>query len=307
MLPTKVLVSVCICTFRRPGGLEAAISSVAAQVLPAAVHIEVVVVDNDPNGSAHATIEKVAETWPTLSIRYFNEKTPGVSYARNRCLREAQGQWVAFIDDDESAVSGWLQHLHHTATLHKADAVFGPVLPVYETEPPSWLASTGAVSRARFKTGHRIQWPDARTGNVLISQHLAAAVGSFDDRFARTGGEDSLFFAHAQNKGFLLVWCDEAVIHESVPAQRMKKSWVLQRAFHGGRTYTRLRVALGGRAQYVKWFAHAVVSIAIFTLPCIVYWLLDSPRLVVYQRKLYGAAGKMVAAFYNRGEYGKTS
>jgi succinoglycan biosynthesis protein ExoM len=300
------LLSVCICTYKRPEGLRTALASVVAQVLPASARLEVVVVDNDPLASAQSAFNQVKAANPCVQLVYANVTTPGVSFARNRCLREASGDWIAFIDDDEVAPVNWLAALLNTAQVYGAGAVFGLVQPVYETELPDWLADGGGIERPRYSTGTEISWGDARTGNVLMTRRLAAAVGKFDTRFAKTGGEDSFFFATAMHLGFRLVWCDEATVSETVPMSRMTKKWIIQRAFFGGRTFVRLHAAIDGRLAYFKWFAHGMAMLALLALPTLLTWLLRRKGWLLQVRKLAGAAGKIVAPFYGAGEYGES-
>ena len=299
-------ISVCICTFRRPEGFRAALASVLAQVLPTMTELEVVVVDNDPQGSAQAGFASCKERNPGVNLVYANEPTPGVSFARNRCLREASGDWIAFLDDDEIAPAHWLSALLTAAKNYSAGAVFGLVAPVYEMGQPDWLAFAGGIERPRFSTGTVIGWGDARTGNVLMTRRLAAAVGKFDTRFAKTGGEDSLFFATAMQLGFALVWCDEAAVRETVPQSRMTKTWIIRRAFLGGRTFVRLHAAIDGRLAYLKWFFHGVAMLLLLTVPTLVMWLFKRKGWLQQVRKLAGAFGKIVAPFYGAGEYGES-
>jgi len=298
------LLSVCICTFKRPGGLRTALASVVAQVLPSNAKFELVVVDNDPGASAQAVCAAFKTANPDIQLVYANESRAGVSFARSRCLHEASGDWIAFLDDDELAPPTWLASLLGTANTYGADAVFGLVQPIYESALPPWLVYGGGIARPRFKTGAPIGWGDARTGNVLMTRRLALAVGGFDARFARTGGEDSFFFAKAIKLGFTLVWCDEAAVSETVPTSRMTKKWIIQRAFFGGRTFVRLHAAIDGPWAYVKWSAHGLAMFALFAVPSLVMWLFQLDGWLQRVRKLAGAAGKIVAPFYSAGEYG---
>ena len=67
--------------------------------------IEVLVIDNAPSTSA--TRELVRERFPT--VRYLVEPVPGLDFARNRALRDANGSIVAFIDDDAVPAGDWVE------------------------------------------------------------------------------------------------------------------------------------------------------------------------------------------------------
>ena len=74
-------ISVVIPTFRRPESLRRAIASVLAQTgLDRSV--ELVVVDNDPDGSAALAVRGVQGVSP-VSVVYVRTVEPGVANARN--------------------------------------------------------------------------------------------------------------------------------------------------------------------------------------------------------------------------------
>ena len=295
--------SVCICTYKRPEGLRQALRSLGRMSLPAHWHLEILVVDNDAGGSAEAVVREMGQKIPACALRYVLEPTPGVSHARNRCLDSATGEAVAFIDDDEFVQPDWLIRLVDCLDRTEADAVFGPVVPCFEAPPTAWLLASGVNDRMRFPTGTELPWREARTGNVLLRRRMIDTGRRFSTEFARTGGEDSLFFATAKQQGCKLVWCDEAVVQESVPVQRMEQAWVLHRAFMGGRTYVRLQARMGHRWPYAHFALRGMASALVSALTIAVLYLRGDARHVRHLCKLYGHLGKVAARFYSRGPY----
>lgn len=301
-----MLISICICTFRRPEGLHLAVSSALRQALPDGIAVEIVIVDNDPAGSARPTFETLLSNSGGTPIAYFHEAKPGISFARNRCLTVARGQAIAFLDDDEIARPNWLLALWETMTRYDADAVFGPVLPEFAAQPPAWLSLSGAHQRPRFATGTAIAWGDSRTGNVLLSRRLVDLVGEFDLRFGQTGGEDSFFFGSAAKKGARLIWCDEAQVEEAVPEVRMQRRWLLRRAFLGGRTFTRLRAELNESTLYYATDGlRGLGTVVVHGFPAFLFWIVGLDGHFRHARKVAGGLGKMGASFIRAGDYGK--
>jgi glycosyltransferase involved in cell wall biosynthesis len=87
-------ISVVIPTYNRAAEIAAAVASVLAQTLPP--H-EVIVVDD---GSTDMTPEALA---PLMDrIRYVRKPNGGASSARNRGVLEATGDWIAFLDSDDT-------------------------------------------------------------------------------------------------------------------------------------------------------------------------------------------------------------
>lgn len=86
-------ITVVIPTYNRAGWLPATVASVLQQTRPPD---EVLIVDD---GSRDDT-EAVCRALPA-PVRYVRQENAGVSAARNRGVREANGEWIAFLDSDD--------------------------------------------------------------------------------------------------------------------------------------------------------------------------------------------------------------
>ena len=236
-----MLISVCICTFRRPQLLAGLLAALAQQDLKdLGAGVEWVVVDNDPDHSAREVLEGWNRGAPVFPLRFFHVAQSNISIARNTAVSQARGDWVAFIDDDETPLADWLFQLADAQRRFQADAVFGPVVPRYRADTPDWICQGGYFDRARHKTGTVIDEADARTGNVLIrTESLRSLPGPFDLSFGRTGGEDSLLFRDLLARQCKFVWCDEAPVSEEVPQDRATARWLVKRSFRVGQTWIR--------------------------------------------------------------------
>ena len=304
---SAVDVSVCVCTCRRPEGLLRCLASIEAAQRPPGLAFEVVVVDNDARPSAEAAARRFA-AGSALALRYVHEARSGVSFARNRCLAEARGALVAFIDDDEWCDTRWLVQLHAAMTGAGApDVVLGPVKPVFEREPPRWLAASRVFQRPSFANGAAVHWGNGRTGNAMLRRADALACGGFDDRFAHSGGEDLHLFARlARNGHARFVWADDALVCETVPPSRSTLRWVLARAFAGSATMVRVQVELDGPGRYWWWGVRGLLgapfnaAVALLALPF--------SRRAAFARvcRCVADLGKLTAAFVPRvGSYGR--
>lgn len=303
--PGQRTISLCVCTHQRPQGIRQALTSLLNMTRPDGWHIEFIVVDNDASGSGLLTLNQVFPDGLPDQVRYFIEPTSGVSHARNRCLQEARGALIGFIDDDEWVGTDWLVHHVEALQRHSADAVFGPVTPRFETPLPAWAEACGVHQRKRFRSGEEILWSDAQTNNTVFFRKLVDQLGlRFSTHFSRTGGEDSFFFAQAQKAGCRLVWCEEAGVSETVPAARLTRGWSLERAFHGGRTYVRLRAALGMPLAYTGYAAYGLLYALLLTPVWVLLVLGGHPRQMQYAMKIVGNLGKVVARFVDSGKYG---
>ena len=106
-------ISVIIPTYDRAGLLPRALHSVLGQSHPPA---EVLVVDD---GSTDGTERLVRSEFPT--VRYSRQENRGVAAARNHGIREARGEWVAFLDSDDE----WLHRkLERQLEAHRKEPRF---------------------------------------------------------------------------------------------------------------------------------------------------------------------------------------
>src|SRR5262249_44504381 len=95
---SAIMIDVCVRTYRR---LELAdtLRSLAAMSVPAEAAIRVIVADNDDWPSAEELVEELAEALP-FEVVYLHAPASNISVARNACLERADGDFVAFVDDD---------------------------------------------------------------------------------------------------------------------------------------------------------------------------------------------------------------
>jgi len=245
---------VAVLTYRRTELLPPLLDALLAQATTVTPRAEVLVVDNDPAGSAAA----VVGAWADRGVRYVNETRPGISAARNRALAEAaDAELLVFLDDDELPSPGWLAELVGCWHAFGAAAVAGPV-PARLLAPASpWVTGSGIFDRRRRPTGTLLG--GAGAGNLLLDLRQVRSLGlSFDERLGLTGGEDTLFTHQLVHGGAEIRWCDEAEAVESIPADRLTRRWVLERSFRSGSSWSRAEVLLAGNPVR-RWRVRAVV------------------------------------------------
>lgn len=265
-------VTVCLATFRRET-VEATIHSLAAQVLPKNVTLEVIVCDNDETPSARSRIQTLAAQ-VKVPIRYVHAPKRNISVARNAGLNAANGDWVAFIDDDEIAPKDWIATLYNCAITHGHDIVFGPAYAHYPPGAPQWISSIDYHSNIPHDRGGVVQ--TGHTCNALMRRTAPMIEG---ERFllekGRTGGEDTEFFFRLWKAGAKLGICREAEVHETVEPSRLSFKWLLKRKFRSGITY--------GKHALVKPGLMARLQLVILAFAKIIYCGLRSAAAVFSQ------------------------
>lgn len=246
---TDLTVAIGVLTFRRPMELAHCLTLVAEHVAATApdgaglrarsLIVTLLVVDNDPAGSARATVEAVrAIVEPAVRLQYVIEPTPGIAAARNRALDEtADADVLVFIDDDEWPTESWLAPLLSEWERSGATAVMGRVVSRFASTPDPWVEAGEFFRRRSLPTGTDIQV--AAAGNMLLDRVEVARLGvRFDEALALGAGEDSLFSRQLVRGGGRIAWCEESVVIDRVPNDRMTRRWVLDRARSHGNTET---------------------------------------------------------------------
>jgi len=235
-------VVVAVLTFRRPAQLRRLLPLLAEQAASIDPPAAVLVVDNDPAGSAAGDVAAGGPAGP----RYVHEPRPGIAAARNRALSAAAGyDALVFIDDDELPGTEWLATLVRSWREWGCAAVSGPVCAQFPDPPPAWVRASRAFDRRRRPSGSVVL--GAPTNNLLLDLAVVNRLGlRFDDRFGLTGGEDTMFSRALRRGGGEIRWCDEAEVIEPVAPERATRRWVLRREYRAGTSWSAVELALAG-------------------------------------------------------------
>ena len=283
-------ISVCICTFKRPYYLADTLEKLKHQETDQRFTYSIVVVDNDAQKSAAGIIAQFTSD-AEVNVRYYIEPQQNIALARNRALENADGEYVAFIDDDEFPEERWLVNLLATCQRYGVDGVLGPVAPSFEVNPPDWILRGSFFERPNHDTGQVLHWKQTRTGNVLLRRPIFQQTGIWFRPEFGTGGEDVDFFRRMTGLGHSFVWCREAIVYEHVPASRATRSYLLRRALLRGSNFSKHRT---GRWRSVGM---SVIAIPAYTLLLPVLLILGQHMFMDYLVRLCDHVSRVFALF----------
>jgi glycosyltransferase involved in cell wall biosynthesis len=285
-------VSIVIPTFRRPEqAVEAARSALEQDYAGA---FEIVLVDNDPGGSALDLLGAVrADAKHSVAIVY--EPRAGVANARNAGVRAASGKFIAFLDDDEVAQPRWLSELMRVQAATRADVVFGPV--------NTKLAPTHKRHRDFFEDFFSRD-PDHEEGLIrtyygcgcsLIRREALPSDSPFSAERNEIGGEDDLLFETLKAKKARFAWAPTAYVFETPDPTRLTLKYTLRRAFALGQgPVARAWRSRPRKSKAVAWrmlvgFGQAIV----YGTASLVCFAAKTQRRAVAYRRLAEALGKL--------------
>jgi glycosyltransferase involved in cell wall biosynthesis len=173
------LLSVIVCTRNRGALLRETLASVRQCALPPGWQMELVIVDNGSQDATPEVIAAMQREAPAL-VRAVLEPVPGLSRARNAGVREAQGELLAFTDDDCLAEAHWLANLiaAFQRDPHVA-AVFGQVQAL-EPQRPTHVVAVKAEVRPQAYRYPCSPLSIGHGNNMAFRRTTLAAAGPFD-------------------------------------------------------------------------------------------------------------------------------
>ena len=117
--PEQTFVSIVIPTHNRAPLLKAAIESALAQSYP---NFEIVVIDDDSDDET----AQIVRAFDSARIRYIRKHHSGAPDTRNLGIREAQGEFILWLDDDDLLLPSALESQVRVAQANpSADVIFG--------------------------------------------------------------------------------------------------------------------------------------------------------------------------------------
>ena len=234
-------ISIIICTYNRGLILQDTINSFYEMVIPKGMLFELLVIDNNSSDNTKNVVKRQQSSHTTL--RYFFEATPGLSHARNRGIKEASGNIIAFVDDDVYFTSQWLFQLDLTFNDTATDCFGGRSEPVFEQGDPKWLTNKikpiyGSTNSGETKK--EMLFPEHPFGlNMAFQKHVFEKVGGFNPRLGRIGSnllsnEEADIFYRISQAGLKTSYNPDALLYHRIPPDRTRTEWVLERYYWQG-------------------------------------------------------------------------
>ncbi len=287
-------VAVIVPTLRRPDSLARALRSIFAQTGVEGRVAAVVVVDNDPTGSAAGPVAELQgeAPWPLV---YRHVPVPGVATARNAGLAAVDAPLIAFLDDDEAASPGWLAALLAAAATTGADVVFGPIQGRAPDAAP-WLRPylERFFGRAGPAADGLIDQPFGCGNSLMARASALPGPAPFSVAADHIGGEDDLLFAALKARGGRFGWAADAWVEEYAPAHRATLGYALARAFAYGQGPSQTAAAARDWRGVLRWMAIGAGQAAVFGALAAALTLAGHPRRAnAYDRTARGV-GKLL-------------
>ena len=190
--------------------------------------IKIVVIENDIGKYSEFVIEEscVRQRFDT---KYFLENRQGLSFARNRSVKESGDcDFCCFVDDDQIVSLEWMVELMRCQQEFDSDGVWGCNPPIFEKDVPPYIL--------KFHTAQMHSYGEvvgtAATNSLLLRKSILDKIeGPFNLRFNFTSGEDSYMTWLFTKLGGVIRFNPNAIAYEVIPGSRTSMKYVIKRTY----------------------------------------------------------------------------
>ncbi len=271
-----IRLSIVIATYNRATLLLDALKSVIRQSAPAQ-EWECVVVNNNSSDNTSECFAEFAGEHPEYNLRIVDEPNQGLSYARNRGIRESVGEYIAIIDDDEHIAEDFVAaYIKLFDSVPEAVAAGGPIVAEYPTGRPRWMScyTERPIANTMYFGEEVREFPKGRVpggGNMALRRSAIRRYGVFDTSLGYSGesligGEECDLFERLQIADAKYYYVPTAVMYHIIPREKLTKEYFARLSYNVGVSQLR-RARLYRRVWRVrfvelsKWVATLLIAL----------------------------------------------
>jgi glycosyltransferase involved in cell wall biosynthesis len=228
--------SVIVCTYNRSNFLKETLNSILS-VFKDRCDFEVLVIDNNSTDDTESVLDDYLNV---LEIRYFFEKSQGLSFARNRGILESRGDILIYLDDDIDLPQNYFDLCDEIFNNEAIAISGGKVLPC-DADIPKWLPRKYYFLVSVYDLGDKPK--NVRYlmgGNFAIRKEVALKIGFYNTRLGRRGkllmgGEEIDYQNRARDLGYKICYYPEQLIFHKID-DKLNLDYILRYAYQLGKS-----------------------------------------------------------------------
>lgn len=239
--------TVAIPTYNGEDRIGIVLERLRLQVNTESINWEIIVIDNHSNDRTSQVIYKYQKKWQLpFKLIYVFEARQGLAFARQRAIKEARGEFVGFLDDDNLPSNNWVIEAYKFGKKNPhIGAYSGHIHANFEIQPPAnfkpifqFLAIREHGDRPRLFKPDKLQLPPG-AGLVIRQQawhesvpNTPVAVGNIGQNLARGDDYEPLLYLH---KAGWEIWYNPSMhINHQIPPWRLEREYLLSLAHSCG-------------------------------------------------------------------------
>ena len=233
--------TVAIRTYNSGSSLPAILDRLRSQKQVETINWEIVIIDNNSTDNTSEIIRDYQSDWPeSYPLRYYFEPRQGAGFARHRAIKEARGDLIGFLDDDNLPTFNWVAAACSFGKTHSRAGAYGSqVRGEFEVEPPedfqriqSFLAIKDRGSEPNLYDPSILSLPPG-AGLVIRRQVWFDHVpenqllqGPVKESLTKKG-EDFEALMHIGNAGWEIWYNPDMQIYHQIPGWRLEKNYLI--------------------------------------------------------------------------------
>lgn len=289
------MITATISTYNREKYLPQVLESLRNQTLDKD-KFEIVFVNNNSPGNTEEIARNFALNNSDIKFSYHLETNQGLSFGRNRGIKEASGELITFIDDDAHLASDYLEKIVGYFEQYKEVAAIGSKIHLdYETIIPDWENKYLNSLLGFFDIGDEIKYfpknDYPRGSNMSFRMSVFDQIGMFNTDLGRKGGnlagseEKDIFKRIYLHENLKVLYVPDAMVYHCVPVERTTTEFIKKQALGTGKSERQRVKHIGFGATLNRYFLEVIKwggSIALY---------------FIYLFKGKSAKGKMIMKF----------
>ena len=232
--------SVAICTYNGELRLPEVLAQLRCQINIESLDWEIIVIDNNSTDNTAKVVQKYQLDWScNYPLKYCFEQQQGLASARQRAILEAQGEFVAFLDDDNIPTSNWVAAAYNFGKNNpQAGAYGGQIHGDFEVKPSDKIKNVASYYLALVQRGSKPHIYSSRgvlppgAGLVIRRQAWIENVPQNTFLKGRLGksmlaSEDLEVLLYIQKAGWEIWYNPEMLLYHKIPRQRLEREYLI--------------------------------------------------------------------------------
>lgn len=289
------MITATISTYNREKYLPQVLDSLVNQTLDKSL-FEIVLVNNNSPGNTEEIARNFQAEHPEITFSYHLETNQGLSFGRNRGIKEGKGKYITFIDDDAFLSETYLERIYDYFEKHDQVVAIGSKIELhYEDIVPKWENKYLNSLLGYFNLGElekpfgKKDYP--RGSNMSFRTSIFDEVGDFNVKLGRIGAgmggseEKDIFQRIYQDPTNVVMYIPDAIVYHCVPIERTTSDFIKKQALGTGKG-EKIRVKSEGSASVAKRYFVELIK-----------WIASLLLFFVYLFKAQPAKGSMIVKF----------
>ncbi len=234
-IPAVTGIDIVICTYNRAEKLGNLLRSFESARIPSGVRAQLILVDNGSTDDTREAVE-AARRFLAIPVRYLYEANRGLARCRNLGISVAQGDIVAFTDDDCVVSCDWVASIwHHFRREPSLAVVGGRVEPGNPSAVPLTLRLSSTQERL---TSARQLFGFIHGCNMAFRREALERIGHFDPRFGSGGSlkaaDDADLIYRFYRSGYPVLYAPDVCVYHDHGRLRVRDALGVANAYTVG-------------------------------------------------------------------------